>query len=843
MRILGGAIALVLLMGLPVGAISVEPGTTQQSSSIAQALDRQEEKKQRADSLLQEGIQQQQSDQFEEALQSFQAARELFQEIGDRAGEGTVLNEIGRVHRVQSQYAQALDYYQQALVVNRAAGEPGEESIALNNIGAIYKNRGQYAQAFDYYQQALAIRRKTGDRAGEANLLGNIGAIYHQQSQYAQTLDYYQQALAIYRELNNRVGEIIFLNNIGGLYSSQGQYVQALDYYWQALEIAGERNDASWQGLLLNNIGSVYHDQGKYGHAFYNYHRALAVNREFGYRIWEGTSLSLIGSFYLDNGEYAQALDNYQQALEIARERVDRVREGSILLNIGYLHSRQEQHNQALSYYQQALKISREMGARATESTVLSNIGYLHSGQGKYGQAAAYFRQSISVFETIEKDSVATDQSRVALFEKRAHTYNSLISSLANQSKTAAALDIADRSRARSLAQFLNPSAENKPPTPLNIEQIKQMARDKNATLITYSIIEKELYIWVVDSNALVTFRKVSPEATSVPLRAITSQIRRSASAPFDVSGFFSQNRFRLDLQSLRGGEGSLWRGGPKDLKRAYKLLIKPIENLLPTQGSRLIIVPHRELGTVPFAALIDDRDRFLLDRYALSITPSLQTLHTVQQTQPTGTAAPLIVGNPTPMPDQLSDLPDSETEAIAIAQALGTTALTGKNATETTVKQRLQNASILHFATHGVVANSDRQIDDTWLALADIGTGEEDGKLTLTEIFNTPLNAQLAVLSACNTNSGEVTGEGVLGLARAFLKSGVPTVIATLWKVPDTETHILMEAFYRELLTGKTYAEALRIAQLEVRAQSPNPRNWAAFVVIGEGDRTLELP
>ena len=191
MQIWAKAIAVGVLMGLPAGAIAMEPRTIRQRSPIAQAMDRQEEKKQRADSLLQEGIQQQQSDQFEEALQSFQAARELFLEIGDRTGEGTVLNEIGRVHRVQSQYSQALDYYQQALVVNRAAGEPGEESIALNNIGAIYKNRGQYAQAFDYYQQALAIRRKTGDRAGEANLLGNIGAIYHQQSQYAQTLDYY----------------------------------------------------------------------------------------------------------------------------------------------------------------------------------------------------------------------------------------------------------------------------------------------------------------------------------------------------------------------------------------------------------------------------------------------------------------------------------------------------------------------------------------------------------------------------------------------------------------------------------------------------------------------------
>ncbi|MEM9245195.1 MAG: CHAT domain-containing protein, partial [Cyanobacteria bacterium P01_F01_bin.153] len=337
-----------------------------------------------------------------------------------------------------------------------------------------------------------------------------------------------------------------------------------------------------------------------------------------------------------------------------------------------------------------------------------------------------------------------------------------------------------------------------------------------------------------------ISFRRVDPVLTGVPFEVISTQIRRSASDPVDFSGFFSQERFRADMQSLRGG-GSSWRGEPKDLKRAYALLIEPIEDLLPTgQGDRLIIVPFRELGTVPFVALIDNDDRFLIDRYAVTIAPSLRTLSTIQQKQTTPKGQPLIVGNPSPMPDQLSALPGSEEEAQAIAQALNTAPLIGGDANETAIKQQLETANILHFATHGVVADSDRDIEGNWLALAGDSNDSEDGKLTLTEIFNSKLNAQLAVLSACNTVSGEVTGEGVLGLARAFLKAGVPTVVASLWQVPDKQTQLLMEAFYRELLAGETYADALRIAQLEVRSQFTNPRNWAAFMVIGDGDRTL---
>ncbi|MGD1937411.1 MAG: CHAT domain-containing protein [Cyanophyceae cyanobacterium] len=299
----------------------------------------------------------------------------------------------------------------------------------------------------------------------------------------------------------------------------------------------------------------------------------------------------------------------------------------------------------------------------------------------------------------------------------------------------------------------------------------------------------------------------------------------------------------------MRGGNGPTWNGTPQDLKRAYTLLIKPIEDFLPTdQGDRLIIVPHRELGTIPFAALIDDSDRFLLDRHSITVTPSLQTLATVQNNTGPFTGNPLIVGNPSPMPranngDIFDSLPGTEAEATAISQMLNATPILGEQATKAAIQQQLESASILHFATHGEIAGSDQNIDGNWLALSAVGSDASNHKLTLTEIFNSNLNAQLAVLSACNTSSGAATGEGVLGLARAFLKAGVPTVVASLWKVPDDKTQILMEAFYQELLAGKTYADALRLAQLKVRAESPLPRDWAAFVVIGDGDRTLELP
>ncbi len=886
MQVWAGAIALGVWMGLPAGAIAVEPRDAPENLEIAQIPTSREEKRQAALRWLRQGAQEVLTSRFQDALQSLGTALALYREIGDQDAEGSMLRLIGGIHRrqgqypqaleslqqalaisrevgdhkgenialynigavyeSQGQYPQALDYYQQSLAINREVGDRKGEGIALNNIGEIHRSQGQYPQALDYYQQSLAISREVGDHKGEGVILNNIGKIYQSQGQYPQALESFQQALAINREVGDRKGEGATLNNIGAIYQSQGQYPQALDYYQQSLAILRAVGDRRGEGTILNNIGEIYQSQGQYPQALDYYQQSLAINREMGDRAGEGSTLNNIGAIYWRQSQYSQALNYYQQSLSISRAVGDRPTEGTNLNNIGVIYKRQGQYPQALEYYQQSLAINREMGDRDGEGITLTNVGAVYYAQGQYSEATEYFNQSIAILSAIEQDLSANDEARIAFFETRFSAYPFLEASLIAQNKTATALEIADRSRARSLVQFLNPSASNQPPTPLNIDQIKQLAKTNNATLITYSINSPDLYIWVVSPNGQLNFAQADPEAAGIPFQEITGNIRRSATDPFDFSGFFEQDQFRLDLQALRGGNGPTWNGTPQDLKQAYTLLIKPIESLLPTEpGDRLIIVPHRELGSIPFVALIDERDRFLLDRYSITVTPSLQTLATVQTKTGPFTGKPLIVGNPSPMPransgDIFDPLPGTETEAQAIAQLLNATPILGRQATKAAIQQQLESASILHFATHGEIANSDRDINGNWLALSAIGSDPNNHKLTLTDIFNSNLNAQLAVLSACNTNSGEATGEGVLGLARAFLKAGVPTVVASLWQVPDDKTQILMEAFYQELLAGKTYADALRLAQLKVRAQSPLPRDWAAFVVIGDGDRTL---
>ncbi len=183
--------------------------------------------------------------------------------------------------------------------------------------------------------------------------------------------------------------------------------------------------------------------------------------------------------------------------------------------------------------------------------------------------------------------------------------------------------------------------------------------------------------------------------------------------------------------------------------------------------------------------------------------------------------------------PQQLAPLPGAKREAETIAPLLNTKALTGNEANKAAVLARLPGAKIVHLATHGLF--DDFQGLQSAVALAP--TNSDNGLLTASEILKLKLNADLVVLSACNTARGRITGDGVIGLSRSLFIAGTPSVIVSLWSVPDAPTASLMSEFYTNLYQKKlNKVQALRMAMLEVMEKNrDNPRAWAAFTLIGE--------
>ena len=268
-------------------------------------------------------------------------------------------------------------------------------------------------------------------------------------------------------------------------------------------------------------------------------------------------------------------------------------------------------------------------------------------------------------------------------------------------------------------------------------------------------------------------------------------------------------------------------------LKETYKVLIEPIAKLLPKNPEEeVIIIPDGELFRVPFAALKGSDNQYLIQKHTLRISPSIKLLQITQQQK--ARKAPnlfnqnLVVGNPL-MPknhngERLDALPDAEKEAVAIAQLLNTTPITGRRAIKSRITRLMPNANIIHLATHGTPSS-----------LAFAPSGQDRGFLEEKEIYNFDLTADLVVLSACETGLGDITTDGVVGIARPFVGAGVSSVVISLWQVPDAATSELMIDFYKNLRARQNKAQALRQAMLTTMRKYPEPVNWAGFFLVGE--------
>jgi tetratricopeptide (TPR) repeat protein len=187
---------------------------------------------------------------FLQAINYYQLALSIFQEIGDRRGESNSLNGLGNIYFLLGEYEKARDYEQQSLNIAREMGDRRGESKSLNYLGMLYSSLKEYEKAIDFYQQSLNIAREMGDRRGESYSLNGLGRVYFSLGEYEKVIDFYQQSLNIAREIGDRLGESNSLNDLGMVYFSLREYEKAIDFCQQSLNIAREIGDRLGEGFL-----------------------------------------------------------------------------------------------------------------------------------------------------------------------------------------------------------------------------------------------------------------------------------------------------------------------------------------------------------------------------------------------------------------------------------------------------------------------------------------------------------------------------------------------------------------------------------------------------------------
>ena len=416
---------------------------------------------------------------------------------------------------------------------------------------------------------------------------------------------------------------------------------------------------------------------------------------------------------------------------------------------------------------------------------------------------------------------------------------------------------------------------------PATVADMRRAAAERNATIVVYSIDtqpnrlpdrmpdrEVGVTIWVVAPDGKITARRrgfdgiIGLGEGTLPLTAAIYRAREA----LDVPG-----RGTAPAAAVAKGRPISPRAASA-LRQFHRLLIEPVADLLPTQeGGRLLFIPQGALFVVPFPALQHEDGSPLVSRYSISVAPSVQTLAltSLRKQAAREPGASVIVGNPvmpsyTPAPGRppldIGPLPGAEAEAKAIAALLNTSPLTGAAATKSAVMERARSARFVHLATHGILddvtGEGQRSVNPHLREMTASQMGEREGggqktpgmlalapgggdsgMLMADEIAQASIGADLVVMSACDSGRGAINDDGVIGLSRAWMAAGAPSVVVSLWSIPDEPTRDLMVEFYKRLAAGSGKAEALRGAMLATRAEYPSPVNWAAFVLLGEPD------
>ncbi|MBW4669677.1 MAG: CHAT domain-containing protein [Cyanomargarita calcarea GSE-NOS-MK-12-04C] len=861
------------------------------STVVAQTLNA---RKTEGDRLFQQGNEQFHNSQFQAALQSWQQALTIYQQTGNQLEIATTMNQLGIAYFTFGKYQNAKQFHEQSLVIARKIGSKKEEVKSLNGLGNALCFLSKYQNALELHQQSLAIARQIGFNEEEVKSLNGLGNAYSGLKQKQKAIEFYEESLSLARKIDYKQGEGKALTNLGNIYQSSKQYEKAIELYEQSLTIVKILKDNRTEAANLLNLGGIYSLLGQYQKATVSYEQALAIYIKLGNRQGEMDCLIGLGIVYRNLEQYEKAIEFNFKSLAIAKELGDRHNEavsygnlgvankflgrnekaiqfheqalslykelafkegvGLTLGNLGLAYSSLGEYQKAISLYQESLAIAKELGDKLRQGNALNNIGGIYIKLGQYTNASTRLQEAVDIYETIRLSGL-NDANKISIFDTYSRSYRILQQAFILQNKPNNALETAERGRARAFVELLSsrlfPELKQQLSTNLpSIELIKKIAKTQNATLVEYSIVNSEIYIWVIKPTGEVTFRK-----------ADLKPLWQKDNTTLDDLVTTSRDSIGARGKAFRGIKVSYNPDAPKatnKLRRLHELLINPIADLLPQNpNDRVIFIPQSSLFLVPFPALQDADGKYLIEKHTILTAPSIQVLDlTHQQRQKLAenrnyaSLPTLVLGNPTmpsvppkpgDKPQKLPALPGAEKEAQAIAPLLNTKAIIGSQGTKTAIVQKMPSARIIHLATHGIL--DDYRGLGSAIALAPDASfspkpGEINGLLTAEEILDMKLQAELVVLSACDTGRGKITGDGVIGLSRSLISAGAPSVMVSLWSVPDSPTAEFMSQFYTNLKERRMdKAQALRQAMLTTMKTHPSPRDWAAFTLIGESE------
>jgi CHAT domain-containing protein/tetratricopeptide (TPR) repeat protein len=742
-------------------------------------------------------------------LGALHSAAEIAERAGSTAALQTVYGSLAIVYQSLEDYERNA-YYSQKTFDLKPNPSPIDRYRLHMERGIAFFEMYERDLAEAEFLRGLELAAVTKRPRDRAFVLGELAYLYWTfDRDAARAIPLYDEAVALAAEAKVATMEANWTTNRANVYRDTGDYARAEHDYREAVRILDSGGLGNTGFHIHKNIAQVWRLQGRARDA------ADALERLIKER-GQGAAMRHMWQAHMELASALATLGERDRADAEFRKMIDVLEEHRTTAILDAFRTGTLAHQlRAYDPYERYIRFLLEANPPQVESALevaerARARGFLEALASVRGAVAAKLPPALLTEESRIRRAISSTQEQLRAVDLPK----------ADRDRLVAELERAEQERDRFLIALRveHPAlAEARYPTLLDTKSV-QAALRADEIVVAFFLAEPHSFRWVLSKEHIV-FDRVAGRGA---IEQASTRLRDLLRAPSN----------RDEVTRASAALGDMLFGG------------------ISTADDRpMVVVPHGALNYVPFEVL-PQQGKMLIERHAVSYAPSLNAL--VQLRRLPSNSAPfrvLAVGNPaiagaasTERGDVenlalLGPLPFAEQELHAIGRTFRdrTRILSGASARESGLRDESPRYPVLHFATHGLV--SDVQPKRSGLLLAP-ETGE-DGLLQMSEIYGLGLNANLVVLSACQTALGrEITGEGLIGLSRAFFYAGARSVVATLWNLNDRFAAEFIERFYRELNQGHSSEEALRRAKVAYvnHPRYSHPFYWSSLVMLGDG-------
>ncbi|HYI10349.1 MAG TPA: CHAT domain-containing tetratricopeptide repeat protein [Thermoanaerobaculia bacterium] len=671
----------------------------------------------------------------------------------DVIAKARALEAIGIVARLRGNTDEALSATLESIAIAQVLDDTDTRARGLNALGRIRSDLlADPEGAREDHERVLTLPVR--DRRIAARALNNLGNLAVAEHDLVTARGFYDRAVEESVRAKDDIGLLAATHNAGLVLSLSGEAREALTHFARAEQLDRRMGGAQRARILLS--------QSEAQRALGNTAAALALLRSARNVRGDAVTNAIVSireaDVHLEQARLAKAEDALRDARRIAQKLND---SSLIALELAYrakLRLAQQRFAEAAELAMRSARNARELGALDVAAQASSIAGTAYRKRGHRKSAKTAFRAAIDAVEQQRQRVSSSPETRQRFFEGETYPYTAMLELSIEDGDAEGALEYAESAKARVLRDL-------------------SRATVRVPSAIEFAVTDTATYAFTIANGRV--------SVTTIPIR-----------------------RQELDELTARFGRDLALRNLAFRMtaRRLYDLLL----GQLTLSGSRLLIVPDGPLWRVPFHALVDPNDRYVIERFDVAYAPSIYG--TPANAKPAGNVV-------------LTSAIDEAAREIAEIRAIWGNAKVIP-AIEERVRAAATRASIVHIAAHGVYDESDPM--QSHLVL-------DDGNLTARELMRLRLPSSLVILSACEMGVGRpAAGEGLVGMSWALLLAGASAIVAGTWDVDSESTARLMVAFHRHLAAGATPASALRRAQLGFLAEAhAHPFYWAGFALI----------